>query len=132
VGALFSCVLVLTFVIEGLTGHGSVRMVVSSLLAAVFFFMAIRGFRSGYLAVTDSTVTVRTVYRTRKFDLSQIVSVRPVSSTQVTRRVFPVISFTNGGAYKLSEFFQQRRRYDENPQDGLVAEAIEAIIHRRT
>lgn len=58
----------------------------ASLFATPFFLLAIRGFRSGYLAVTDSTVTVRTVFRTRVMDKSQIVSVRPMKVAQMTRR----------------------------------------------
>lgn len=114
-----------------LVTHGSSR-IAAGILALVCIPFVVRGWRSGYLAVTRSSVTVRTFYRTKVIEQRQIASVAPVTVAQVTLRVFPVITLVDGTTYKLSEFFSQKRRYEKDAPHTIVTKAIEAINAYRT
>ena len=128
---LSSGLLLLVFVgASAAAKHESDRLTYA-ILALLCAFGIFRGVRSGYLAVSSISVTVRTIFRTSKFDLATIQSVDPVSVAQATRRVFPVISFLDGSQYKLSEFFAQKRAYQRSPEDSIVTLAIRAIESAR-
>jgi hypothetical protein len=99
-----------------------------AVLSCVFI---VRFLFAGYLEVSPDIVRVRTVFRTRTFDRKSIESVAPIVALQYTTRVFPVITFTDGTTYKLSEFFSQRRRYKKHPESSIVTKALEALAADR-
>ena len=116
---LSSGLLLLVFVgASAAAKHESDRLTYA-ILALLCAFGIFRGVRSGYLAVSSISVTVRTIFRTSKFDLATIQSVDPVSVAQATRRVFPVISFLDGSQYKVSEFLLRSGRISGLPRTAL-------------
>ena len=101
---------------------------VLSIPMMIFIFpFLVRSPFAGYLEVSSDAVKVRTMFRTREFDRMLIETVEPMVAAQFTTRVFPVLKFTDGSTYKLSEFFSQRRRYEKRPESSVVTKAIQAF-----
>jgi hypothetical protein len=100
-------------------------------LGAFFLVVSVAGMvRSNYmfyLEVSTVDVKVRTFLRTRHFDPRTIQKVEPKEFAQYTARVLPVITFTDGRQYKLSEFFTQRKSNYKHQERSIVTKAIQAL-----
>ena len=89
-----------------------------------------RGLRSGYLAISDSAIFVRTLFRTTTFKLEAIKAIEPLYLTQATKRICPQILLKDGGKYRLSEFFVSRRIYDKGSARNIVNKVISQVDKR--
>ena len=95
---------------------------------AVFSLIGIyRSVQSGYLAIYDDKLVVRTLARKRTFDLREIDSVEVATYMQFTSRVRPVLFLRNGRRYNISEFFMQKRLFDRDPDDNKVSHVVRAL-----
>jgi hypothetical protein len=86
-----------------------------------------RAQRCGYVAIYPTRLVVRTLLRTRVFNLKDIQSVDARAVMQVTSRVIPVLTFKNGTHYMISEFFMQKRTFERTSGGNKITNLVTAI-----
>jgi hypothetical protein len=104
----------------------SVR-IIAYVLVIVCAIGLFRAQRCGYVAIDSHQLVVRTLLRTRTFQLSEIKSIEPITIMQVTKHVIPVLTLSDGHRYKLSEFFMQKRMYQRVVENNKVTNLIQVV-----
>jgi hypothetical protein len=104
----------------------SLRFLAFSLIAAGLW-LAYRSTKCGHLELTDTQIKVRTLFRSRAFQLRDVQSIRAQTFSQYTLRVMPVLFFRDGSTYKLSEFFMQKRSYERTKPNNLVDSVVSTV-----
>ena len=123
---IFFTIDVLIF-LPALLSRATPSRVVGGVLEVLSVWFLIRALRSGYLAVSDDQIVVRTLFRKRKFVRSTIKSVEPHEVNRYSRRVVPRITFHDARTYEMGEFFSQKSSYQRNPDENIVDRVVAAI-----
>ena len=98
-----------------------------SVMVILCLVLAVRGIRGGYVRVTRSGLTVRTIYRTRTFAWEDVTSVQPITLVQGATLVYPVLTLRSGKKFRMKEFLVQKRTFTNQDSPNPVSAAISAI-----
>lgn len=124
--SIFFGLILLVFLTQ--VGNRSASVKDISLIVIAFCAVGVvRSWRSGYVAIESQKLVVRTLFRTKTFELKNIRTVEARTIVQVTPRVMPVLNLTNGESYKLSEFFMQKRAYDANKSENKISRLVDVV-----
>jgi len=96
-------------------------------LIAASILGIIRGVRSGYVAIYNDRIIVRTLLATREYPFRNIATADVETYRQFTLRVRPVLHFVDGKSYPVSDFFMQKRLYDRDVMNNKVTNFLNAM-----